>query len=347
MYTVLALAVVLVVVSGLGAMAFRFTGLSVKVVGRLRSKILGRSGEVLFRGAAAQDREVLFFFRLWAGVSVAVLLALSAGVPGVFRNVPEAIGRSVGVSTLSTFLGGLVVLGTIACLSCLPRARGYATMSRHGFRAFWVADPQDPSRLLLQELASRAQISSAIRILDVTGFDLIGKGPGLSGGLIYDTLASMTGVPVQLLLLEPEARVLDPEHKHATIFQSLLAEMEVTPATYQRRVRATLDAVEALNEMRAPQAKIDVRLYAEKPEFRAIVFDESAFVGPWMPLEGSSPVPFLQIARDSEGASLYEGFRRQVARLWRSATVDEKGAPAQKQPSTVVRRRPAPDTVEA
>jgi hypothetical protein len=268
-----------------------------------------------------------------------LIVAPSPGGEGPWILARTAILCGLGSAGAALFL--VVVLGALAYV---PDSRAHSMLRAHGFLGFWSVDPERPPRPLVDSLIARARTSKKIRVLDVTGYELIGKGPGASGGLLHDMLASVPGVPVELLLLQPENRVVDPDHKHATVYQMVLHDMDVTPAGYRRKLRATLDAVEALNEKRDPESKIALRFYAQKPSFRAVVFDDSALVSPWAPREKDPSFPFLELACAAPKPSLYEGFRRELVRLWRGAAT-ARGQEAPKPPSTVVRKRPLPEAV--
>lgn len=342
MYTVLALGLLLAIIVGLGMLAYRFVGLAEKLVTSLQDRFLRGAHQSVF--SSPEGHRWLPWFRGWAGLT-ALSLVVTAAANQALRNEPKAISIVLLLAACSAVVALLIVCVAQACVQYLPRSRAYAALEQQGVGALWLADCQRPARKLRENLALATKNSSCVQILDVTGFNLLGKGPGLTGGLLYDTLDTMTGVPVQLLLLEPEARVLDPDQKHATVFQTLLAEMEVTPATYQRKLRATLDAVASLNERRAREARVIVRFYAEKPAFRIVVFDESALLSPWSPRDTTAPRPFLEFLRDPSGTScFYEEFRRQFARLWTAATPEGKCPQAQRSPSTVVRRQPRLET---
>jgi len=288
--------------------------------------------------------EGLFWLRVWAAMAIPSVLVLGLGRSDSIQNDPVAILSMVLFCLAGLALSGIALLLALACSSYFPRARGYARMGHCGFKALWLLDPKRVSAAFAETVASRIKASGSVGILDVTGYDLLGKGPGPTGGLLYDALSTMTGIPVKVLLLDPSARTHDPEQKVATVFQTILGEMEVTAATYQRKIRSTLDAVEALNEKRSPDAKITVRYYAEKPTFRALIFEGSVLVAAWAPREGQAELPFLEISRRATGPCFQEGFRRHFARLWSSSVEADKLPEPAKPPSAAVRKSQLAET---
>lgn len=345
MYKAVAFGLLLFLVLLLALVPYRFPTFCKRVMRYLRRKAFGPRCHAVFQEEAGDGRDRLFWFRIWSFLAIVSLGLLGLGTRFFSGDGPWLIVRTVALGVAGMGVSGFVVLAIHACSSYLSRAGVCASLGYHGFHAFWAVDPEHPPLPLRGRLAEAAKASQAMGILDVTGYEFLGKGQGLSGGLVYDVLRTMTGTPVHLLLLEPEARVLDPDHKRATVYQTLLAEMESTPSTYQRKLRATLDTIEALNEKRDPEAKITVRFYAEKPAFRAIVLGGTAFVFPWVPKENGPDLPILEIGRNGAAPSLYEGFRRHFTRLWRSAVSLEAAAHAIKPPSTAVRRRATPEAV--
>ena len=304
---------------------FRFGAWCGRFATRLREKVLDRANLAVFDAGPERHLEYVRWMRLWGGVStlLAVLFTLFDG--GVFHNKPQALSGVFSSMLLAMGGSSFVVMTLLAYTSLLPKARGYATLARSGFQAIWVTDSKQIPAQLRDGLASCVKNSSMVGIVDVTGHELLGKGPGHNGGLLYDVLHTMTGVPVYMLLVLPEATAIDPDQKKATVYQTLLAEMETSPATFDRKIRTTLDAVKTLNESRPAETKIRVRFFNEKPTCRAIVFDDSVLVSPWQPKENAS-VPVIEVMRKAPEASLYETFRRHFARLW-AFSLTEGGQP--------------------
>lgn len=298
---------------------FRFSSRAVKVFARLREAIVRKATHAVFESAGSGDRGLLDCVRALGGFAalVFVVLALSKGV--LFENYPDAVWMVFFLAAVALVSSAALVLTAASIATVIPMTQGYSLLSRFGFRGLWVVDAKSPSRQAHEGIAHRLRASTRLGLLDITGFELLGKGPGPTGGLLYDALGSLPDIPVDVLLLKPDARVLDPEEVMATVFQSILAEMAVSSNTYMKRIKSTLQAVSALNEGRPPEAKIEVRFYTEKPTVRALFFDQSLLVWPWHPREGQVPVPVLEVLRETREPTLYEAFRRNFARLWGSA----------------------------
>lgn len=346
MFQTVAYGTVILSVLALAIVPYRFPGLSERLYARVRARFARPKEHSPFRQVGPCGLEPVLWLRIWAALTILWLGFLALSTQLLTGDGPGLLVRAV-LLTLGCWVASAVTLAAIAALlTYRTRSQAFAGLSGHGFKALWVTEAEHPAHALRDTLAARAKASQGVAILDVTGFELLGKGPGPMGGLLYDLLSTMTGVRVQVLLLEPETRALDPDHKQATVYQMLLKDSEMTPATYQRKVRATLDAVDALNERRPPETKIAVRYYAQKPSFREVVFHDSVLVSPWVPREDVSQVPFLEIEANETGTSLYEGFRREFSRLWRAAELAQSGeAHPRKAPSTVVRRKPKPEVV--
>jgi hypothetical protein len=295
---------------------FRYAKLAATFAERVQKKLLRGADRAVFHDSAARDRQLLGRSRLIGGVAAGLFTIIALRWGGLFRDQLGSTWGLLAGAAGSLLLSALGVLLAIAAASFVPKARGYSLLERFGFRAFWVIDARQPSRAVRSALAERIQGATRLGIVDVTGAEILGKGPGQSGGLLYDVLDAFPKVPVQILLLKPDARVLDPEEVLATVFQSLLAEMQVTSGTYMKRINATLNAIQSLNEARPPEGKIDVRFYSEKPMVRAIVLDEIAFISPWQPRDNADETPILEVAREGSEAGFHEAFRRHFARLW-------------------------------
>jgi hypothetical protein len=310
-------------------MPFRFAGRTAKLLDGVRESIVRRATRTVFQTGGFKERGLLDCARVLGGLAAFLFLVLALRNGGLFENSPNAVWAVCLQGVLALASSAVLVLSAASIALVVPMARGYALLNRFGFQGLWVVDAKNPSREAREGIASRLRVSTRLALLDVTGFELLGKGRGPSGGLLYDALESLPQVPVEVLLLKPDARVLDPDEMVATVFQSILAEMSVSSNTYMKRIQATLDAVSALNEGRPPEAKIEVRLYTEKPMVRALLLDQSIFVWPWHPRESQVPVPVLEVLKETRVPTLYEAFRRHFARLWGpSAPLGGHGHPA-------------------
>ncbi|MBI4606867.1 MAG: hypothetical protein HY721_33295 [Planctomycetes bacterium] len=321
---------------------FRFPGRCAAVLDRAMAALASGSCHAAFGCEEGRDEERMVLLRAFGVLSGLFLLGFLLRLDAPFADHPASLSLVFFHALLALIIGGALVGGARGIVAFLPRWRVLEALGSFGFRTFWVQDPAAASPALREALAARIPGTSRVGILDVTGHELIGKGPGPSGGLLYDALAAAADTPVHVLLLQPETQSLDPDARRATVFQTVLAEMDVSPQTYIRRVRATLEAVEALNEKRRPEARIEVRFYAEKPTVRVVIFDESAFVSAWVPRENVTPAAVLEVAREARGPTLFEAFRLQFARLWTAALQKgEASAKAGGFKSVAFRRQPS------
>jgi len=234
-----------------------------------------------------------------SGLAFVSIIAL-AGVCVLFWRSPRA--RRQAAAAWSTALD-------------LARCRVAHRMCR--IRRVWRVTPNVPCPPLRLELSRCMAEAASIGILDVTGFDLIGKGPGPNGSLLYDVLSNWNKVPVSLLLLDPFSSAVDPDRSIVSVPQEVLAEMDLSDRSYRRRLRATLDAIDDLNDHRSDDAKIQIRLYSEKPTMTAVLLEKAAFVSPWEPIERERTFALFEAAE--VGSSFFEIHRRLFIRLWSEA----------------------------
>lgn len=350
MFTILAVLTLIAAAAAFLVIPFRFPTLATRLLEKMEVRLLGGRIQVLFSRPGSKDRERLVRVRAWAALSVLVLFVGSLWFGGVTRNNhPDSIPAVLFWAAFAGIASFLMLAVFSACATYIPRTRGHHALYRQGFQALWnvVSDRAPPG--LIDAIGARMKASSCVRILDVTGYELIGKGPDKNGGILYDTLSTMTAVPVQILLLEPEARVLDPDQKHATVYQTILAEMEGTPVTYHRKLKSTLQALQVLNANRPAESRIVARFYQEKPCFREILFDGSVMVLPPFSRENQADLPIIELSK-AEGASssFFEGFRRNFSRLWAASSPEEKAAKIlSTRTNSVVRRQGAAEPQHA
>ena len=343
MFTLGTVILILVFVGLLVGVPFRFKAQTSDVLERLRRKLSARATHAAFGSDDGKAWERLLKTRIWGITAVAFLFLLLVQQGSPFKNDPQTLA-----SACLNAIGALVIAGFLTVMyemvtRFLPALRADGLLSRFGYKGVWLMDPTSPARELRDGLATRFHGSTRVVIVDVTGHELIGKGPGPAGGLLYDTLHTLTAIPVQVLLLQPESVSPDVEQRRATVFQSVLAEMEVTPQNYVRRIRATLDAIQTLNEQRPTECKIEARFYTEKPSFRALLFDESILVSPWVPRESNAISCFLDVAKTAAETTLYSALRYQCARVWAmSANQQDAAQKANGFKSMAVRREPVP-----
>lgn len=314
MYALLALLVAAASALIMLAIPFHHEAWLMRWIRKAHRALLATAKETLVGGV--RDASYRGWIRVWGGSS-AVLFALFGILDGaVIQNRFQSVAAAVFYAALAMGISAFVVLTCAVYWSLLARLRGYAALRRAGMRALWLADERGCPASLKEQVATLAQRTSHVGVLDVTGHDLLGKGPGRNGGLLYDALNSAKRVPVSLLLLEADGQNRDPERRQATVFQTVLAESGLSSTAYQRRLRATLQAVEDLNETRPAEGRIEVQFYNEKPPFQAVVFDGSALVAPCCVREGFKFFSHVVQPGKSRAPCFYEMFRRQFTRIW-------------------------------
>lgn len=313
----------------------RFPGLLLRVTQVVRKKVGGESPEVTFSPPVPEEQRVGKLVRAWGGLSTVLFACTGLLDEGFMTGESSAIAVAVGYGVLSMFTSALCVLSFHALHSFIPNARVSETLSHCGLRGLWMMDSGKSQRSLQEALSSRLRASKKLCVIDVCGYELLGKGAGPTGGLLVDVLDQEREVPVYILLCKPDAKSLDPERRKTSVLQNLLAEMNVSHSIYLRRLSMTTEVVEILNEDRQKQAKIKIRFYKEKPAFRALLVDDSCVAIPWHPREESVDLPYVDIARESGSCSFYESYRRHFARLW--------GDPIELRETTPLRKNSLPE----
>lgn len=316
MFAAIAILVLLCFCTGTVVIPLRFPSWATTRVRGLCQAMFSRVDEASFRHGLADPPAILWWTRFW-GIGSATLFVAGALAHGrLVENDPTSIMTTVLLGAAAMTASAVLVFTIAAFGTYLPRSRGYDVLNRCGFRNLWFVDLTKPGKKFRDTLTARTLQSSRVCVVDVTGFSILGKGPGPAGGLLYDALVAAPDVPVYLLLFNPDARVVDPERKLTSVYQNLLSEMNLSPSSFTRRMRLTLEVIEDLNENRSPEARIQVRYYGEKPGFQTIVFDDTSILSPWHAQEEHTALPYFEVARDSADPSLYESHRRHFARLW-------------------------------
>ena len=319
MFATVALLMVAAFVSATILLSFRFPGLTYRLLERLRGAVLSPEDRAILDPRDDERRSILCL-RLWLIIGVLLFVAFGLRDGAMIRNQPGSIGTVVAYSFLSMGGSALIIFSLLAYSRFLPDRKILSTLSRCGFRGLWVSGLNPSSPELLDEIESRLRTASHVAIQDVTGFELLGKGKAQADGrgTLLDLVERAPGVPVSILLLNPNCRDVDPDRRRATIFQTTLSEMHITALTYIRRLRQTLKTVQRLNASRAAEARIQVRFYSEKPTVRAIIFDDSMLVSPWIPQEDNEPrkVTFFDVGPSPGAPSFFESFRRDYNRIW-------------------------------
>lgn len=314
MYALLAFVLVVLIVFGMLVLPLHFDALFAHLGTRVRSFTQRTANRAIFHYSEDATRHALLSVRLWFVVSACVFAILGIQDGTVIRNHPGAVATVAGYGALSLTMGSLILLVFATYSWVLPGFRGYATLSRCGFRGLWVLDSRQRVLDLSADLTEQARSTSKIGIIDVNGYELLVRGPGTRNGVLHDVLDSYPHVPVYMLLLNPQTVEMDPDRRMLTVYQSVLSEMSLPAPMYMVRLRKTIATIEALNQSRDPSAQITVRFYSERPTMRAVFFDDSAVVFP--PHDSNHDIPCLEIARRSDVPTFYETFRRDFARLW-------------------------------
>ncbi len=307
----------------------KFPDLFRGLIDRIRDRLVGKSEAAIVEPLAGSG--VVSGLRWWGALSLIAFVALGFLDGRLTVEHPVAVIASVSYMLLAGGAAATVVLLVAALRSILPSLRTLDVFRRGGLFAVWLVDCLHPNRRLRENLRKRISRSSKVCIVDVTGYELLGKGPGDAGAFLFSLLDQARHVPVYIALCKPDPDCIDPERRKVSVLQGLLGEMNMSHSTYLRRVSMTMDAVEVLNQSRDENAKISVRFYTEKPTFRAILLDNSCVAIPFHPREERARLAYVDILRSAIHPTLYESFRRHFGRLW--------GVPAQEQK----RRRMLPE----
>jgi hypothetical protein len=322
MYAAIASVLVVIFAATAVLFSFRFRHWQERVLRKLEGVLLWRGLNAVFDSDGLRRRELLLCVRAWVFGAAIVFALLGLQHGSVIQNQPRAISTVFAHGVAGMAASSALVMSILAFAWFLPGVKAYMTLSQCGLRGLWLTGPQGNPRRLVASIADRMREASHVSILDVTGYELLGKGPGEQGGLLFDALTARPDLPVSLLLLKPHAEAVDPERQQATVFQTVLGELRTPVLTYLKKLRLTLQAVQLLNAERPPEARITVRFYNERPTLRAVIFDAaSMLVSPWQPREDTETLTILDIKQDSAAPSLFESFRRSFARLW-SQSVD-------------------------
>lgn len=318
---------------------FRFGSCSSKILEKLKGflgrRVLGRFRDARLYRPQVDEKLQKRWLRIW-GVMAALCFVLFAIVSGArVQNSPESVAAFGFSSVLAFGTSTFLVVTTLAYAESFRWCVGSGHLKKCGFQRLWTVESEQVPESLHDTVASLLAGSSAVRILEVTGHEILGRGPGAKGGLLYDAIAAKTDMPISLLLLDPGTSALDPERLKATVMQTVLSELGTTAPLFRRRLQSTLAAVRELNQRRPSNAKIDVRLYAEKPTVTAVIFDDSALVSPMSKLQGDTIYTLHLPGRFSTEPSFFKVFRSHFARLWPTAkkVEDESALRAEGQPA--------------
>jgi len=187
--------------------------------------------------------------------------------------------------------------------------------SRSGLRRIWMANSNLSGTRLPEALHQAAAAAQRIDILDFTGYELLAKGTSAEeGGVLAKLLAWHPEKEARVLLFNPSVQEIDPDRKQTTVLQSQLGAMEMSREAFESKLRATFDRIEALNQKR--QKPIEVRLYSEKPSFRAVVVGDSSFLGAIDAHDATGELLLYEAWRKADGPSMYTAARSHFLRVW-------------------------------
>lgn len=318
MHAMLAFLFLVLFVFGLLVLPLHFEALIERFRARVVRFALGMANRATFCASQHDGRNAILSMRLWFVVSAAVFTYLGLQDGAMIRNQPYAVVVVAGYGALSLAMGSLVLFAFALYNWILPGMRGYATLSRCGFRGLRVLDSRRQLLALSGDLSERAQETSKIGVVDVNGYELFVNGPGASSGVLNDVLRQAPELPVFVLLLNPQSSERDPDRRAMTVYESVLAETGLKAPLYMVRLRKTLEAIDEMNNERDPTAQITVRFYNQRPTMRAVFFDDSVVVFPPQADHRTHEDPCLEIGRRSDVPTFYETFRRDFSRMWQS-----------------------------
>lgn len=304
---------------------FKHSGELVQKAKSLLKRRPRRAADIPLQTGLHHETPMRHLFQAWGVLATLLFVGISFWAGAWSDNEIEALSRVGQCALIAGALGGFLVFTSVAYWSMVPRALGGTHLERSGLKELWSVDLAAPQKKLLQAIQEHVGRSKKVLCLDVTGRKLIGRGPGATGGLLFDALRSRPDLPVCVLLFKPDSQAKDPERKVSSVFSTLLCEMEISREMYIQQLRETLEFIAALNQERTPEGQIQVRYYSEKPSFQVVLFDDSALTFPWQPREEKDLVPILELDQTPEGSAFYESYRRHFARLWGSPLQIQQG----------------------
>ena len=152
------------------ALPLRWQALYTHLRNGLRRTVLCTANQAVFQTDDVTARQTLRCVQMWFFVSAGVFALLGIYDGTVIRNDPDAIGKVAAYCVLACVVSSFIVVSVIAYAWLLPGVRGYATLSRCGFRGFWILNrPQLPSNLQAH-LEKQIGASSRVCVVDVSGY---------------------------------------------------------------------------------------------------------------------------------------------------------------------------------
>jgi len=263
---------------------------------------------------------------IWAVLASLGFLALWIGGWVSPRYPLGFLSHFLGAWALAAALAAMALFLTVSVAGGLRSLRIENIAGRMGLRRIWTARPGCARGRFQGALQEAIGGCPRIEVLDFTGHELIAKGPGEEGGVLATIIARHSAAEVRLLLFNPCARDIDPDRKQTTVVESQLSAMEMSREAFDQKIQATLNRLELLN--RGRPKPIEVRLYAEKPTFRAILAGETAYIGALDPRDGSGQISLYEVLRHSDGPSLFPAVKAHFARVWADSMALEVEATA-------------------
>ena len=225
MYAMFAFVLVVLIVFGMLVLPLHFETLIERFRTRVRRFTQCAANRAIFHSSEDKNRHALYSVRLWFVVSACVFAYLGMQDGAMIRNQPAAVVAVAGYGALSLTMGSLIMFVFAMYSWILPGFRGYATLSRCGFRGLWVLDSRRQVLDLSADLIEHTKETTRIGIVDVNGYDLFVHGPGSTSGILHDVLQKSPDVPVYLLLLNPQTTEMDPDRRMMTVYQSVLSDL--------------------------------------------------------------------------------------------------------------------------
>ncbi len=315
MYAIIALVLVIAFMFATMGLPLRLEPLFNRVRPRLgrASQFMSMSHQAVLPSTEEAHQENMSLTKTWLLLSAVAFTLFGVADGALIQNDPQALRAVVIYSFVACGLSALVVSCIVAYKRLVSRAGIESTFRRCGFRGLCVFDSDRQPDGLVDHVETQGERTDKIRILDIFGDDLCAEVANPLYESVRRVLEARIDAPVELLLLDPCVQ------QRRTDGHPLTPQSTAATNSALRRIQRSLKHVERLNEERQLNAQIRVKFYAEKPTFRAVIFDDSAVVLPWRSNAKTEDLSCLEIERQSESPGLYATFRREFGRLWQSS----------------------------
>ena len=154
------------------------------------------------------------------------------------------------------------------------------------------------------DITAAVRAADAVDILAVRGLGLL----GLTDALLRPAITAATPSRVLVLLLDPDS---DAAVRRAR-------EIGETTATFRASSALALSRIAELAEQ-LPSGSLECLLYDELPTWRIIAADDVLFVSVFGERAEGHLSPMYRITATTTGGALYQGFRRSVGEIARTA----------------------------